>query len=358
MNGLNAFQDRRFGEAVDILSRSQTEEGLVKIVGDELRRKNWNVQAWAVGAPKGGIGKTQIAINLSHALASMGLKIGYVDVDMYDPNGLGYVSEDLPEEINGNMRVNKSLIDVVVGKRVSAKGEGGKRTSKRERKGLIEVGIESNSKSQLSYFLTNPPGEASREKGSRAEREKALNKAHGMILETIRKNAGDYHAFILDFPAGMPQYLDAFVGCDQRVYIADFENFASFDGIMNISNLLSTGEHDLSRGVNVLVVNKIPQGNIEEFLNSRLIRSLSRGVLDGHYGKTVHRENVGIMYEKFVKSLQGLSFDRYFEVLHHEGIKSASNKGIPFLSRTNSGNEIFYREMRNVADYLIERSLR
>ncbi|MBS3151156.1 P-loop NTPase [Candidatus Woesearchaeota archaeon] len=356
MNYLDVFQNRRFGEAVEILSEEQTEAGLVKIVGDELKRRDWKVQAWAVGAPKGGIGKTQIAINLSHVLASMGLKVGYVDVDMYDPNGLGYVLEDLPDGVNGDSRVNRSLIDVVVGKRVSAKVDG-KRTSKRQRKSLTEVGIESKSRSQLNYFLTNPPGEASREKGSRAERERALNKAHGTILDEIRKVDG-YHVFVLDFPAGMPQYLDAFIGCDQRVYIVDFENFASFDGVMNISNILSTGKHDLSKGGNILLVNKIPQGNIEGFLNTRFVRALSGGVFDGHYGKTVHKENAEILYDQFIRSLEGLSFDSHFLVLNHEGIKSASNKGVPFLSNFDSGNEVFYREIRAVADYLIERSLK
>lgn len=61
-------------------------------------------QVIAVGAGKGGVGKSTIAVNLAVALARMGAKTGLLDGDIYGPSAPTMLGlEDEPTQARGNM---------------------------------------------------------------------------------------------------------------------------------------------------------------------------------------------------------------------------------------------------------------
>ncbi|MFN9077895.1 MAG: Mrp/NBP35 family ATP-binding protein [bacterium] len=61
-------------------------------------------QVIAVGAGKGGVGKSTIALNLAVALARMGAKTGLLDGDIYGPSAPTMLGlEDEPTQARGNM---------------------------------------------------------------------------------------------------------------------------------------------------------------------------------------------------------------------------------------------------------------
>ena len=146
MNNIDIFEDNNFGTAIDFLKKEQTLEGLVSIVGTYLDGLNWKgPEVFAVGTPKGGTGKSVTAINLAHSLASRGLKVGYVDLDVDDPNGIRYTHGDF--DFDGNSRLDFSLVEVVVGK----KGKGKK--PEVHKLSLGDVAIRSRSKIRWTFYL-------------------------------------------------------------------------------------------------------------------------------------------------------------------------------------------------------------
>jgi ATP-binding protein involved in chromosome partitioning len=61
-------------------------------------------QVIAVGAGKGGVGKSTVAVNLAVALARMGAKTGYLDGDIYGPSAPTMLGlEDEATQARGNM---------------------------------------------------------------------------------------------------------------------------------------------------------------------------------------------------------------------------------------------------------------
>src|SRR5258708_10393177 len=75
LSGVSAVDVRmsaRVREAVDPASGRAAVPGVKNII--------------AVGAGKGGVGKTTVAVNLAVALAKCGSKVGMIDADIYGPN--------------------------------------------------------------------------------------------------------------------------------------------------------------------------------------------------------------------------------------------------------------------------------
>jgi ATP-binding protein involved in chromosome partitioning len=70
--------------AVDVRMSAQVREA---VSGDGQRQGVPGVKnVIAVGAGKGGVGKTTVAVNLAIALARAGGKVGLIDADIYGPN--------------------------------------------------------------------------------------------------------------------------------------------------------------------------------------------------------------------------------------------------------------------------------
>jgi Mrp family chromosome partitioning ATPase len=80
--------DREIPEEIDL--QQQTEQGKREAMQQRKRRIDENMSKikhkLVVISGKGGVGKTTVAVNLAMSLASVGLRVGILDVDITGPN--------------------------------------------------------------------------------------------------------------------------------------------------------------------------------------------------------------------------------------------------------------------------------
>jgi ATP-binding protein involved in chromosome partitioning len=63
-----------------------TAEAAATCASEERRRRRRVKQIIAVASAKGGVGKSTVAVNLACAFASLGMKTGLLDLDVYGPS--------------------------------------------------------------------------------------------------------------------------------------------------------------------------------------------------------------------------------------------------------------------------------
>ncbi len=365
---MSIYEGRDFGEAIKILEKQGYSLDLINVSTQQfLNGINFGTLIVGVGAAKGGVGKSTVAINLAHSFARTGLKTGVVDVDFNDPNDAYYVNKDakglrLNEKDNVIFDNGISLIDVVLGEKKflqRKRKKGSKAEYTFEKKGLDEVGIPSLSKPNLTYFLTGQLGDNLEGRGNKTEREEALLHAHDTVLKQTR-NLADFDVVVLDFPFGTPEYLDAYVGCDRRIYVVDYNNDASFKGILNVAKLVE--KRRIEGKDNFLVINRIPEEykdkTISDFLNAvhPKLTKLFHKVTDG-YG--AYRQDAEKKFRDTNKDLRDLSLEKLAFAEHptylfeERGVLRSSNIGIPYLSDGSTRN-VYSGDLLKLATYLVD----
>jgi len=251
---------------IKLLETEGYSEGeIIKITSEYLDQKGFaGPMVIGIGSAKGGTGKSTVATNLVQAFGRLGLRSGLVDADIIDPNDALRVYKDTKvltseDGLTVDFNHNGCVLDVVIGVK-----EKGQRSIKR--KSLTEIGIPSIRRPHVTYFLSQQLGDSQEGRGDKRQREKSLREAEEILLREAR-SLKDYQIIVLDFSAGTPEYLDAYIGCDGRGYVVDFTDHASFAGIENIAKLVAKKQID---GNNFMIINKIPQVKRREEIRDRI----------------------------------------------------------------------------------------
>ena len=346
-------------EAVLSLEQSDPDYSLEKICQITSRYLNNKApkEVWpmvvGIGASKGGVGKSTIAINLSHAFARAGLTTGLVDTDLSDPNDALYVNKDtydLMVNQDETITFNRgNLIDVVFGRKVEEQRA-------YQKKSMQDVAVQSKTKPNLRYFLLEQLGDCY---GQRGNSEKAKRLVRSTLLKKAKELEG-YHVVILDFPAGTPEHLSAYIGCDERGYVVDFGNDASLSGIFNIARLVAKRKID---GNNFLFVNYISEFAGRQRIQDKLalVSSKLEKIMEKIGDDDDMRKAREIVHDtnRHLEQIgsKKLAFDRRPALLRNlEVIKESTHEGMPYLAGLSKREErsfSYSREMFTLATNML-----
>ena len=177
------------------------------------------------------------------------------------------------------------------------------------------------------------------------------------------KKLKDFHAVILDFPAGTPEYLISYIGCDERAYVVDYGDRASFTSIENIALLVAKKKID---GDNYLVFNKLFGLDTKEEAQ-RILSHLRIGI-----DNAVERLETGSVREakNIVRNtnirlgdlgLERLAFNEQGIFLSERGdLKRYSNEGMPYMiaergtiKKRRAEGKILYRDSNGYRNQIL-----
>ncbi|MAG45735.1 MAG: hypothetical protein CMH63_03120 [Nanoarchaeota archaeon] len=352
---------------------------------------NFGPQIWGVITTKGGVGKSTVAMNLGHAAAKMGARVAVVDGDYWDPNDNEYAYDDIGlerDEFGNSIFEKGSLTDVILGEKVAKPAT--RRDSGRiqqaikhkgrltevefvfEKKKMDDIGVESKRNPNLKYYLTEHISD-NLIKLTRPEIEDAeieLKGTYQTILKQARKLDAD--VVVVDFPpfSGI-SHLDAYVGCDKRLYVVDYENNGSFKGIRNLARLLSNRTTIKPRDNN-LIINQVPEENREETRRllmkslggkgkfSNFVSNLADKISDLLGGEGKHMQYAAIMLDQTNEDLQSQRVGKFLfanvpTLLYTMSqVRDSSNTGVPYMASYKGS----FEEKRGYGPALIELATR
>ena len=283
-----------------------------------------------VGSSKGGVGKTTVTVNLAHALARCGLHVYVLDTDVFNPTMAPYVSGEtgLPLDTQGEIdfRGRKNFLDVLLEEVDAVSLDGPPQTH------LNNVGFRSLIKPSLVYCLTERDGGNTGSRGHVDQRQATLARRYDILSKHLPGLKKDFDVILIDFPAGIPEFTSAYMGCDRRIYVADYGIDVSFNGIDDLARISSEKGIAVRQGTpNHLVINNIPRpvGGAVGGAFQRWTKFLGKSQVQINAESMA--KDIGARVERL--NLKAMSFDAQPCLLYEDPrISSAANEGFPYLA--------------------------
>lgn len=344
-----------------------------------------------VASLKGGVGKSTTAENLAYTLATHGMVTGLADIDFGNPNMLRRVYRDtlldFGDEFNISLNGTSSVNDVVLGekvlikqKRVQKKSEDlevqneGPRKRKSEyrfdRKHLRNVGVQSSSRSNLTYFLADNFSKITeaRQKFTKEEIAELLERGFQRILQQSRELTG-YHTVVLDFPVldneESPERIDTFIGCDKRIYVVDVMDRASIDGLDDLINRVK--KRQIRAEDNLLVLNRIGQYNGEADRRD-LFNRINSVVANVYYvlsgGEGDYKKHAKEEFSRVRESIRDMGLENIGLASHPTylfempKIREIADEGRVYLADDANRSTFYGSELTKLVDYIVKSEIK